>query len=266
MWDRKTDDPLGKMLFRDYGMHVLSRPRDKVSVFEVFALRDNEVFLSGSIDGFLRSKFDKPEVEKGEILVDIEKTISDAISGNIAVEFLQGFLSHLGASMMNAVSVAMVKSQSRALRFRFVGCTRDYVKDGFELDWKLSEVPFIRENSSMKEGYRYYIATGVHYCNKLMFEVLDKNLAKVDISADLAVVASSKTGLTFENDGQITATSDKTLAYGIELNEIVYDEKRKRLGLKESGNYVHVKAGEPAELPKAMVGGPEDPMILRIVD
>lgn len=266
MWSRKTTDPLGKLLFGRYGMHVLSRPRENVSVFQVFGLRDNEVFQSGDIDGFLRSKFDKPETEKGEILVDVDATISDAVSGSVAAGFLQGFLAFLGAGVLNSISVAMEKSQSRALRFRFGGCTRDYVKDGFELDWKLSEVPFVRNNSAMKDGCRYYIATGVHYCNKLTFEALDKNSAKVDLSADVAVIASGKIGLSVEKDRVITAISDKRLAYGVELNEIVYDEKRKRLRLQESGNYVHVKAGEATELPKAMMGGPEDSMILQIVE
>jgi hypothetical protein len=266
MWSRKTTDPLGKLLFENYGMHVLGRPRENVSVFQVFGLRDAEAFQSGDIDGFLRWKFDKPKVEKGEVLLDIDTTISDAISGDVAVNFLQGFLTLVGAGVVKAISVAMEKSQSRALRFRFGGCTRDYVKDGFELEWKLSEIPFVQDNSAMKEGCRYYIATGVHYCDKLTFEVLDKNAAKVDLSADVAMIASGKTGLKVERDRQITATSDKTLAYGVELNEIVYDKKHKRLHLQESGNYVHTKAGEVTELPKAMVGGPDDSMILRFVD
>jgi hypothetical protein len=266
MWSRKTSDPLGKLLFEKYGMHVLSRPRENVSVFQVFGLRDNEAFQSGSIESFLRSKFDKPVIEKGEALLDVDATISDAITGNLAVGFLQGFLTLLGAGVVKTISVAMEKSQSQALRFRFGGCTREYVKDGFELDWKLSEVSFDRDNSAMKEGCRYYIATGVHYCNKLTFEVLDKNLAKVDLSADVAMLASAKTGLSVEEDRQITATSDKTLAYGVELNEIVYDQKRKRLRLQESGDYVHVKGVQTAGLPKAMVGGPDDSIVLQVVD
>lgn len=266
MWSRKTVDPLGKLLFGKYSMHVLSRPREKVSVFEVFGLRDDEVFQSGGLDAFLRTNFDKPEVEKGEILIDIDATISDAVSGNVGLSFLQGFLALVGAGVVNAVSVGLEKSSSQALRFRFGGCTRDHVKDGFDLDWKLSEVPFVRDNSAMRDGCRYYIATGVHYCNKLTFQVLDKKMAKVDLSADLAMLASGKTGVTLEKDSQITAISEKTLAYGVELNEIIYDPKRKRLQLKESGNYVHVKAGGATDLPKAMVGGPDDVMVLRIVD
>jgi hypothetical protein len=52
----------------------------------------------------------------------------------------------------------------------------------------------------------------------------------------------------------------------VELNEIVYDEKRKQLQLQESRSYVHVKASGAIALPEAMVGGPEDVMILQILE
>jgi hypothetical protein len=266
MWTRNTADPLGKKLFERYGMHILSRPRENVFVLQVFSVRDGETFQSGGLDSFLRSTLEKPVINQNESLLDIDQTISDAVSGNIALNFLQGFLAILGVSVMKAVSAGLERSHSNALRFRFGGCTRDYVKDGFELDWKLGEHPFVKDNSGMKEGYRYYIATGVHYCNQLTFEALDKNMTKVDLSADVALFGTGKTGLTINNDKQITAESSKILAYGVELNEIVYDEKHRRLSLQESRSYVHVKAGGPVSVPKAMLVAPEDLMILQIVD
>jgi hypothetical protein len=194
MWSRTTTDPLGTLLFDKYGMHVLSRPREGVSVFDVFPVRDSEASMSGGIDAFLRAPFERPEVAKDEALLDIDSTISEAVSGNVAVNFLNGFLALLGAGIVNSVSAAMEGSQTRALRFRFGGCRRDHVKDGFELDWKLSEVPFVKEKSAMREGYRYYIASAVHYCGELTFEVLDKNLAKVDLSTDVAALGGAKAG------------------------------------------------------------------------
>lgn len=265
MWTRQTADPLGKLLFEKYGMHVLSRPRENVSLFDIFPVHEGTAFQPGRIDSFLRATFDKPEVEENESVLDIDTTVSDAVSGTAGLNFLQGFLTLIGVGMLGGISAELEKSKSRALRFRFGGCTRDHVKDGFELDWKLSEHPFDREKSAMKEDYRYYIATGVHYCKQLTFEVLDQNMAKVNLSADVVALGGGKAGLSVNKERQITATSERTLAYGVELNELVYDERRKRLQLQESRNYVHVKAAE-AELPKAVIGGPEDPIILMIVD
>lgn len=266
MWTRKTTDPLGKLLFEKYGLHVLNRPRENVSVFQVFGLRDGEAFQAGDIDSFLRLKFDKPDVERGEALAEISGMTSDAVSGNLALGFLQGFLAFLRVGVVNDISVAMEKARGRMLRFRFDDCTRDYVKDGFDLDWKLSEVPFDRYKSAMKEGCRYYIATGVHYCDKLAFGALDENMKEVAFSANVPAIASGKAGLKVENNTWITATSDKRLAYGVELNEIIYNKKRGRLHLKESQNYVHVKSDVIDDMPKATIGGPDDLMILQIND
>lgn len=265
MWTRTTTDPLGKLLFDKYGMHILSRPRENVSVFDVFPVREGEASMSGGIDSFLRAPFERPEVAKGEVLLDIDSTISEAVSGNVAVNFLQGFLALLGAGVVSSVSAAIEASQSHTLRFRFGGCCRDHVKDVFELDWKLSEVTFVKEKSAMREGYRYYVASAVHYCSELTFEILDKNLAKIDMSANVAALGSANSGLAVNKDRQLTAKSDKRLAYGVELNEIVYDEKCKQLQLQESRNYVHVKAGTPV-LAKAMLASPQDLMVLPLSD
>jgi len=266
MWTRKTSDPLGKLLFEKYGMHMLSRPRENVSVFQVFAVKGGETALSGSMDSFLRSTLEKPEVAEGEAVLDIDTTTSDAISGEVGVNFLQGFLGLLGASVVKSMSVAMEKSQTQALRFRFGKCTRDYVKDGFELEWKLSEHPFDKDNSAMKDDFRYYVATGVHFCKQLTFEALNKSMGKIDLSAEISALGGGKVGLAASSERQVTATSKKTLAYGVELNEIVYDQKRKRLRLQESKDYVHTKAAAPAGLPKAVIVGPDDVMMLRIAD
>ena len=63
---------------------------------------------------------------------------------------------------MNAMSASFEKAQSHALRLRFGGCTRDYVKDGFDLDWKLGEVVFDKDKSAMKEGGRYLASDSLY--------------------------------------------------------------------------------------------------------
>jgi hypothetical protein len=263
MWFRKTTDPLGKLLFEKYGVHVLSRPREHVSVFQVFGVHDDKVLQSGDIDGFLHSKFDKPEVARGEVMADIDGTASDALAGTAAVSFLEGFLTLIGAG--KTVSAALQKSDSRSLRFQFGGCTRDYVKDDFDLEIRLGDFAFNKDKSAMKTGWRYYITTGVQYCNQIKFEATDKTMTKIDLSADIPAIAAGKAGLSVDKDRRMTATSDRILAYGVELNEIRYDEKRNRLGLQGAQNYVHAR-GEAGGLPKATIGGPDGAMTLQLAD
>lgn len=263
MWTTQTADPLGKLLFGKYRMHLLSRPREHVSVLDVFPVREGEALSPGGIDSFLGAPLDKPAVAEGEVVFDINATVSDAVEVKAGLSFLQGFLAWIGVGVMKGVSASVEKSKSRALRFRFDGCTRDYVRDGFDLDRKLSRHPFDRDESAMREGYRYYIATAVHFCKELTFEVLDQNLAKVNLEAEVMALGGGNAGLSVNNERQITARSDRTLAYGVELNELVYDEKRDRLRLQETTGYVPVRAGA-GELPRATVVGPDEPRVLNI--
>jgi len=96
----------------------------------------------------------------------------------------------------------------------------------------------------MKDDYRYYVATGVHFGRTLAFNVLDKNLTKLDFSADVNMIATGKTGFSVEKDGLITATCNQTMAYGVELNEIIYNKIHNRLNLKESSEVVRVRPSE----------------------
>ena len=265
MWRTKTADPLGKLLFEKYHMHILARPRENVSVFQIFGVRDGEALQAGSIESFLRSSFEKPEVVIGEKVLDIDGTTSDAVSAQTGLSFLQGFLGIFGA-VGTSLTAAVERSNSQALRFQFGGCTRDRVKDDFDLEWAISEVEFPMERSPMKPDYRYFIASGVHHCTQLTFEALTKNMAKVDLSAEVAALGAAKAGVSVNHDRQVVAKSDRTLVYGVELSELVYDEKRKRLRLEGARSFVHTRGDDASTLPRASITNADDVMMLRIVD
>ena len=159
MWMRNTDDPLGKLLFEKYGMHVLRRPRENLAVFQVFEVRDGEAARSGSLENLFGIAFAAPAVAQGEAMLDVDEKMSGAVSGKIGLDFLQGFLALIGLGPANKASVALEKANTRALRFRFGGSTRDHVQDDFELERTLRACKFDREESAMKDGYRYYLAT-----------------------------------------------------------------------------------------------------------
>lgn len=266
MWMRDTDDPLGKLLFEKYGMHVLRRPRENLAVFQVFEVRDGEAARSGSLENLFGIAFPAPAVAKGESMLDIAEKMSGAISGKIGLDFLQGFLALVGLGPANKASVALEQGNTRALRFRFGRSTRDHVEDDFALERILRACKFERDQSAMKDGYRYYLATAVHHCTQLTFEALDENKAKIDLGAAIVGMGGAEAGLALNGNGQLTASSDKLLAYGVELNEVVHDAKRNRLQLQEARNYVQVRRGGEQGLPRAMVGGAADTMLLSLAD
>jgi hypothetical protein len=84
--------------------------------------------------------------------------------------------------------------------------------------------------------------------------------------ADVAKIAGAKASLTVDGNRQVTARADRKLAYGVELNELVYNERYQRVGLAEAASYVHIRAGGMATLPRAVVGSADGPMTLRLED
>jgi hypothetical protein len=265
MWSRNSADPLARLLFDKYGVHVLSRPRENVKVCDLFAVSGDRVVQTGSLAGFLKAPFDVPPVTNDEALIDIDSTVSNAVSGSAGINFLQGFLALIGVAPLTAVSPALEASKDRTLHFKFGGCTRNYVTDAFELESVLNDVPFDKDTSKMKDEYRYYLATGVHHCTSLIFELAEKNNTKIDLSADVAKIAGAKASLTVDGNRQVTARADRKLAYGVELNELVYNERHQRLGLAEAASDVHIRAGVAA-LPRAVVGSADGPMTLKLED
>ncbi|MCC6929278.1 MAG: hypothetical protein IT359_09840 [Gemmatimonadaceae bacterium] len=255
MWNRTSADPLARLLFDKYDVHVLSRPRAALPVLTVFAVRDDKVYLGGALTSLLRVPFDPPDITKGEPVLDISTTVSSATSGSGALNFLKGFLATIGGAIGVSMGAAFERTGTSVLKFRFDGCTLDSVTDAFDLENRLADLDFDRAKSAMRDDARYYIARGVHSCASLTFEALDKKSASIDLHADVAAIGDAKGALSVNKDKTITASSAAPLAYGVVLNELVYDGRRKRLGLKEARDYVHVMGAVKRKIAAAEVGG-----------
>ncbi|MEO6525317.1 MAG: hypothetical protein ABIP93_01700 [Gemmatimonadaceae bacterium] len=266
MWSKGTTDPLARLLFGKYGAHVLARPRRSLAVLTVFGVRDGRTYVSGPLASVLRVPFEEPPIARNEPVLDIASTTSSATTGSVALSFLQGFMALLGAVGARA-GASLERSGSEVYTFRFEGCTLDSVTDVFDLENRLGDLEFNRERSAMRDDAKYYIAQGVHSCTSLTFDALDKRGGKVDLSADVAAVAGANASLSVDKDRTVTAKSDVPLAYGVMLNELSYDPKRKRLGLKEVQQYVHVMAHAPRVQPTTMTRvGDADSGVLVVED
>jgi hypothetical protein len=67
MWNRNAKDPLARLLVERYGLHVLSRPREGVSVFDVYPVAGNIVASSGTFSAFVDADLPLPEIRRGEM-------------------------------------------------------------------------------------------------------------------------------------------------------------------------------------------------------
>lgn len=268
MWQRTSNDPLGRLLYSRYGLHVLSRPREDMTVFHLLPVSDGRAGAPGKLSTFLGALFDLPAVKAGERLADISGTTSDGVSLAFGFDFLEGFLSLIGAqAVIKALSAAFKKSNTKALKLRFGGATRDYLEDPFELELRLRNFRFAREDSLMRPGCRYYIVTAVHRSDQISFTAVDEHSAQLDVSAEVAAIGGANAAIKSSGNGEMTAESDTSLVYGVELSELVHNERRNRLELAMTKGYVQVRTGEQGQLPgsaRSMIGGPDDSMRLRI--
>jgi hypothetical protein len=264
MWSRTTADPLARLLFDKYGAHILARPRGAVPVLTVFGVRDHKAYVSGPLSSLLRVPFDEPAITRNEPVLDIASTTSNATKGSVAINFLQGFMAMLGAAVGAKLGASLERSASEAFTFRFEGCTLDSVTDAFDLENRLSDVTFDRDKSAMRDDAKYYIARGVHTCTALTFEALDKHGGKVDLTAEVAAIGGGNASVSVDKDRTVTAKAAMPLAYAVVLNELSYEPKRKRLGLKEVQQYVHVMAAGQSQIASAEID--PDSRVLTVED
>ena len=99
-WNRftKNEDPLLKVLLERYRLNLLSIPREKASVGDLYVQEGNSQYVStpGSITNFLEPSFEVPSITTGEIMAGVSGTTSRDASGKVGVDFLEGFVNALG--------------------------------------------------------------------------------------------------------------------------------------------------------------------------
>ena len=264
MWKRNAKDPLARLFVDRYGLHVLSRPREAVSVYDVFPVAGNRAASPGSLSAFVGAQPPLPEIRRGEMLADVCGTTSDSVSGGAGFKFLEAFLAALGAMpVLGKLSVHFAAGRSAGIRFRFSNAVRDSV-DVFAFERGLRKHKCDRDDLLMKDGYRYYVAIGVHRSNSLGFKLLDSTSAAMDLSAEVEGLASGQFDFKVAGDRELMIKTDKPLAYGVELSELVYNPKRTRLELAVTKDFVKVMApGDKfSGADRSMIGGAEDNVML----
>ena len=99
-WNRftKNEDPLLKVLLDRYRLNLLSIPREKASVGDLYVQEGNSQYVStpGSITNFLEPPFEIPSITTAETMAGVSGTTSRDASGKVGIDFLEGFLNALG--------------------------------------------------------------------------------------------------------------------------------------------------------------------------
>jgi len=222
----KNEDPLLKVLLERYRLNLLSIPREKASVGDLYVQEGNSQYVStpGSITNFLEPPFEVPSITTGETMAGVSGTTSRDASGKVGVDFLEGFLNALGpAGIGTKVRGSYESSSKNKITFTFENPTRDYADPGL-VGRKLVDHTLMKRHALIAEGRRYYLVTAVARSAGISITTEGDNKQVMDIDAQVMKLANVSGDVSIQKNqtGSITFKGQKNLAFGVELYELEY--------------------------------------------
>ncbi len=276
MCKRNTDDPLLRIFLDQYGLHLLSIPREGAAVGDLYVRDGKRVTPAGGIKHFLDAKFKLPPVQNGESMADVLGKVSRSVDAKIGFNLLEGFLGALGAgAIVNKVRAGFEAKKTQALKFRFTEAARDSM-EVTHLGKSLINRKIAKNNALFDEEYTYYVVTAVARSSSI--SVIGETEAEKSVSGALEAMhlGGVDVGVTVKTtgEGEVTFAGNKKLAFGVQLFELKYDAKRGGLKLKLPPDAVRVMKAEEviegkpaAALAKpAFIGGAEGDVFLELGD
>ncbi|HEY7777747.1 MAG TPA: hypothetical protein VIA09_04330, partial [Nitrososphaeraceae archaeon] len=256
-WKRKSEDPLLKSLLEKYQLNLLSIPREGARIGELYIQDPNSKSLTspGMITNFLVPKFKITEITPNEIMAHVTGTVSSQKSGNIGLDMLEGFLRSFGlANMGPSVKAVYEASNKNGIVFSFEDPKRDSV-DPIEFGAKIVKHKFMENNALYAEDRRYFVTTAIAKSSSITIEVIGDEKSSMEIDAKVTSIVEAKGGVSVEKSktGRITFKGDRSLVFGVELYELVYDKDKDGFKMYVSDEARTMKGPEAA-----LIETPED--------
>ena len=270
MWRRNTDDPLMRMFLDRYHLHLLYVPREGVAVGDLYVYDGRRVSSPGKVTYFLEPPLEMPPITIGEHMADVSGIVSHGVSTQWGLGYLENFLSSLGAGgIVNRVRAGYEAKKANVLKFRFAHATRDSV-DVMLLGVKLIRRKLMEDHPLHEKGNQYYLVTAVARTPSIsIMSESDKEKA-LTLNVGAMKLAEVATGVSLEesSEGEVTFNGEKSLAFGVELHELVHDSKHNKLRLKMPQRAIKLrrKVGKPPErrVKPAFIGGSDDDVFFTV--
>jgi hypothetical protein len=234
MLKRNTDDPLIRTFIDKYNLHLLSVPRANASIGDLYRYDGSKVNTPGNISYFLEPSLEISNITAGERMAEISGTISRGLETNFGLEFLEGFLMTLGAGgIVSNVRNSYESKNTHSLKFSFSDIRRDYV-DPYWLSEEISDHTIKKDSAMYGEGYRYFLVTSVVRSPSINIIAEDEQMRGVDVDVKAIQLADVSAGVSVEKAGrgEITFKGKQSLAFGVELYELLYDTTENRFRFK----------------------------------
>lgn len=260
MWKRDTNDQLARALLDTYGLNLLAIPREKVAVGDVYEFDGERASSTGNIVNFCDPQLELPNVIIDEIMAELIGKVSNGMSVDQGLGFLDGFLGAIGlAGVLTKLHASYKAKGTKELKFRFAQPTRDSV-DLWRLGAILVKHKPMLENPAYNARSRYFIANAVARSPSISVLAGRENEKTIDVDLGIIKIADVSGGVsvTKSNEGEVTFKGQRSLAFGVELRELSYKANRGlRLLLPEGAIRVAGLREEESSLMKpAFLGDP----------
>jgi hypothetical protein len=262
-WKRNSKDPLAKVLFANYRLNLLTIPREKATVGDLYMSKGDTSQLStpGSITNFLEPSLELPPVQLDDTMADqVSNIFSHDISASVGLEFLEGFLmALLGGSLVTKIRGNFQEKKTETLKLQFGSLSRDSL-DVFDLGNRLKDHKLKSDSALYAKGRRYYVVCGVARSQSIVIIAQDDKGEKVDLDIQVINMVNETGAGSVQTSAskQIIFKGNKKLAFGVELYELKYDSREKRLILDMPTEGFRVRGPEPSYV------GQEDSMFFEL--
>lgn len=267
MCNRTTNDPLLRIFLDKYGLHLLSIPREKAQVGDLYVHDGKRVSTPGQVKYFLDPPLTMPHPVTGESMADVVGQLTQGISIKVGLSLLEGFLTALGAGgALTKLRTGFETKGTKIIKFCFEHATRDHV-DVMQLGSKLARHKIKQGNAIYGEGNHYYMVTAVARSSSISINAENENNQSVDLDAELLKVGEGDMGVSVSSSGtgKLTFKGKKSLAFGVELYELMYDVKRSALRLLLPPGLIKVQGDSEEPIVKpAFIGGPDGDVLLTV--
>jgi hypothetical protein len=248
----KKDDPLLKFIMEQYQLNLLSVPREKSSLGDVYIREGDNKRLSfpSHISSFLEPHFEMPLPIVDETFGNnLSGITSNEIDASIGLEFLEGFLNVLSiGSLGTKIRAYFEEKSARNIRFNFGNATRDSVQPEL-LKNELGRYHVKEDSNLSEEGRRYYIVTGLAKSPSISIIVEGNDQKRLDINAQAAGISNFSTDVSIQKyeEGKTIFNGKKRLVFGVELFELEFNSIAKRFRMKLVEEVFKIRKGEEEE-------------------
>jgi hypothetical protein len=267
MCKRSDEDPLVRYFVDEYHLNLLTIPREGAAPGDLYVEDKHGVTAPGNVAGLLDPPPELSIRPQREAMAGLAGVLSRDVSYKVGVGLLENFMIALGAAgVVDKLKAGYERQRAARIRFRFERAERESMDIGL-LARAIGRSRLDSTSPLVNAGNRYYLVAAVVRTASLAVVAEDDRSSRVDIGADVLTAVSADAGVTARRttSGEVTYSGDRPLAIGVEVYDLSYDERARKLRLGNPGRALTLR-GPGARPRPVLIGGLDGDALVAVAD